>query len=108
MKTTGLFALFLAASIHSVGASAAYLSTDPNDIYTISFDNGVLYIYHGAFAPSCPYGRVEIRDSAPYSTEYARRMTAAILMAKSQGKKVTFTWNDATQPCVLNSIAIAN
>lgn len=72
-------------------------------------DNGMVYIYHPQFVAPCLYGRIEIRDSAPFSNDYAKRMTALIFMAKAAGKNVSFTWNDATAPtCLLNSVNVSN
>lgn len=88
---------------------ATYYTTTPNNDYTISTDNGVVYISHPQFVAPCTFGRVEIRDSTPYSTEYARRMAAVIFMAKALGKNVAFVWSDATAPtCLLSAVSVSN
>lgn len=105
MKTIFGFAL-LCCVAH---AHATYYTSTPNNDYTISTDNGVVYISHPQFVSPCTYGRVEIRDSAPYSAEYAKRMTAAIFLAKALGKNVAFVWDDSTAPtCLLSSVSISN
>lgn len=101
-------ALALGLLLGGVNARATYFATAPNNDYYIALDNGVVYIYHAAFVAPCVWGRVEIRDSAPFSNDYAKRLTAAIYMAKAAGKNVTFVWNDATAPtCILNSITMS-
>jgi hypothetical protein len=90
-------------------ALATYHSSTANNDYTITMDNGVFYINSPQFASPCLYSRIEVRDNAPYSTEYARKIVATILMAKASGKNLTFVWDDATAPtCLLSSIIMAN
>jgi hypothetical protein len=88
---------------------ATWLTTSPNNDYSVSLDNGVVYISHPQFVAPCLNGRVEIRDAAPYSNDYTKRLISAIFMAKASGKYVAFTWNDTTGPnCLLNSVSISN
>jgi hypothetical protein len=91
------------------GAQATWFTTSPNNDYSIALDNGMVYISHPQFVALCLNGRVEIRDAAPYSNDYAKRLTSAIFLAKASGKSVAFTWNDTTAPtCLLNSVSISN
>jgi hypothetical protein len=109
MKAKVKFLVSLSTFVAAIHANAAYVTLPANNVYTISMDNGVVYINHLSIVGPCQYGRVEIRSDVPYSTEYAKRMTAAIYMAKATGKNVAFIWNDATAPtCILNSISVAN
>jgi hypothetical protein len=109
MRAKARFLVSISIFVAALHANAAYVSLPANNEYTISLDNGVVYINHSGIIAPCQYGRVEIRSDVPYSAEYAKRMTAAIYMAKATGKNVAFTWNDATAPtCILNSVSIAN
>ena len=104
-----LLGILVGALFVSNGASAAWQTTNSISDFSITMDNGVTYINHPQFIAPCLNARIEIRDSAPYSNDYAKRITAAIFMAKAMGKGVAFTWNDATAPlCLLNSISVSN
>lgn len=93
----------------SISANATYFSTDAVTDWYIKLDNGVVYVNHPQFVAPCTYGRVEVRDSEPYTAEYAKRLVAAIYLAKAMGKAVSFVWSDTTAPtCVLSSIIISN
>lgn len=98
-----------ALAVFALSAQATYVSSPPLTDFSISLDNGMVYVYLPQVASPCMYGRLEIRDSAPYSTEYAKRLVAAVYMAKAASKSVTFIWNDASAPtCLLSAIAIEN
>lgn len=108
MKSIKLMATAGLVLFGSHAQATYYWSSAIND-YTISLDNGVVYINSSQFVAPCLYSRLEIRDNVPYSNDYAKRLTAAIYMAKASGKNVTFVWNDATAPtCVLSAITISN
>jgi hypothetical protein len=99
-----------AAFIVSAGPShAAWIATAFVSDFTIQMDNGVVYISHPQVVAPCSGGRLEIRDAVPYSAEYARRLVAAVFLAKSTAKAVRFTWNDTTAPtCVLSAVQIGS
>lgn len=98
-----------ALAVFALSAQATYVSSPPLSDYSISLDNGMVYIYLPQVPLPCMYGRLEIRDSAPYSNDYAKRLVAALYMAKAASKSVTFVWNDASAPtCLLSAISIEN
>lgn len=98
-----------ALAMFAVSAQATYVSSPPISDFSITLDNGMVYVYVPQVAAPCLYGRLEIRDSAPYSNDYAKRLVAALYMAKASSKSVAFTWNDASAPaCLLSAIAIAD
>jgi hypothetical protein len=75
--------------------------------YDVKMDNGVTYFYHPAIAAPCLYGRLEIRPDAPYSADYAKKLTALLFAANISGKRVSYVYDNATAPsCVLNSLGV--
>lgn len=98
----------LSGGLHVITSEAAtWNNIGYQDNLDIDMDNGVVYIKHSSIGAPCNYNRVEIRDSAPYSSSYADRIFSLILTARTQGKKIKVVYDEDTAPnCLLNSINV--
>jgi hypothetical protein len=107
MKITKIV-LYLFVIVVAHAASAAWVdSSGYVGNYDVKMDNGVIYFYHAGVAAPCSYGRLEIRADAPYSADYAKKLTALLFVAHISGKRVSYVYDNATGPsCVLNSLGV--
>jgi hypothetical protein len=91
----------------AVSAGAAWQSSGTLSDYTVSMDNGVVYLTHPSIPAPCGHQRLEIRAAEPYSADYAKRLVALLFSAHAARRSIEVSWNGATAPaCVLNSLTV--
>lgn len=80
--------------------------------YTVSMDNDRVYINHPSIVSPCLNQRVEIQSAAPFSADYAKRITALVFGAYLSGRSLVLTYDTTTATsangyaCLLNSVAV--
>lgn len=69
--------------------------------WSISLNNGVVYISSSQFAEHCAYrrGQINVNDGA-----YARALYAYALSAKARGKNLRYVVERASSECVIDAM----
>jgi len=92
-------AIMLAAV--SAPASAARYWPAPLTEWSISLNNGLVYISSPQFAAHCSYSRGEIRVN---DSVFNRSLYAYAMSAKARGKGLRYVVDDATTLCVIDGL----
>jgi hypothetical protein len=94
------FALVMAAASSSVSAARYWPPVALSD-WTISLNNGLVYISSPQIASQCIYGRGEIRVS---DSAYNRALYAYALSAQARGKSLRYVVDDTATLCVIDAL----